>query len=181
MTQARVDIRKLQQFLIGQQVNPSKAMCSKNHPIVLIKLNNVKRQHIKNRSVHFSQISSMKQSSIWYCCMKTCCCSILSPRWLKVSTHSPLRLDGVKTDLLGFPTSRTCGLCEVHSSVWRSSWTFWWRHFLSRNLDKHGLFTGQFTVWIKMLFCLRLVVYIHTTWHFLERTREFISQFSFSG
>lgn len=28
MAQARVDIRKLQQFLIGQQVNPTKAMCS---------------------------------------------------------------------------------------------------------------------------------------------------------
>lgn len=28
MTQARVDIRKLQQFLIGQQVNPTKAMCN---------------------------------------------------------------------------------------------------------------------------------------------------------
>lgn len=30
MAQARVDIRKLQQFLMGQQVNPSKAMCSKS-------------------------------------------------------------------------------------------------------------------------------------------------------
>lgn len=30
MVQARVDIRKLQQFLVGQQVNPSKAMCSKS-------------------------------------------------------------------------------------------------------------------------------------------------------
>lgn len=30
MAQARVDIRKLQQFLIGQQVNPTKAMCSKS-------------------------------------------------------------------------------------------------------------------------------------------------------
>lgn len=29
MAQARVDIRKLQQFLMGQQVNPSKALCSK--------------------------------------------------------------------------------------------------------------------------------------------------------
>ncbi|XP_075905272.1 checkpoint protein HUS1 isoform X1 [Nelusetta ayraudi] len=28
MAQARVDIRKLQQFLIGQQVNPTKAMCN---------------------------------------------------------------------------------------------------------------------------------------------------------
>ncbi|KAM8823325.1 checkpoint protein HUS1 [Spinachia spinachia] len=28
MVQARVDIRKLQQFLVGQQVNPSKAMCN---------------------------------------------------------------------------------------------------------------------------------------------------------
>ncbi|XP_068160166.1 checkpoint protein HUS1 isoform X1 [Antennarius striatus] len=28
MAQARVDIRKLQQFLVGQQVNPSKAMCN---------------------------------------------------------------------------------------------------------------------------------------------------------
>lgn len=30
MAQARVDVRKLQQFLMGQQVNPSKAMCSKS-------------------------------------------------------------------------------------------------------------------------------------------------------
>lgn len=30
MAEARVDIRKLQQFLMGQQVNPSKAMCSKS-------------------------------------------------------------------------------------------------------------------------------------------------------
>lgn len=30
MVQARVDIRKLQQFLMGQQVNPSKSMCSKS-------------------------------------------------------------------------------------------------------------------------------------------------------
>lgn len=30
MAQARVDIRKLQQFLVGQQVNPSKSMCSKS-------------------------------------------------------------------------------------------------------------------------------------------------------
>lgn len=124
---------------------------------------------IKNRSVLFSQISSMKQSSIWYCCMKTCRCSISSPRWLKVSTHSS-GTGRCENGPVGFPTSRTCGLCEVHSSVWRSTWTFWWRRFLSRNLDKHGLFTGQFTVWIKMVFCLKLVVYIHTTWHFLKRT-----------
>ncbi|XP_071392741.1 checkpoint protein HUS1 isoform X2 [Centroberyx affinis] len=31
MAQARVDIRKLQQFLMGQQVNPSKAMCNIVH------------------------------------------------------------------------------------------------------------------------------------------------------
>ncbi|XP_068604181.1 checkpoint protein HUS1 isoform X2 [Brachionichthys hirsutus] len=31
MAQARVDIRKLQQFLVGQQVNPSKAMCNVVH------------------------------------------------------------------------------------------------------------------------------------------------------
>lgn len=125
---------------------------------------------IKNRSVLFSQISSMTQSSIWYCCMKTCRCSILSPRWLKVSTHSPLRPDGVKTDLLGFPhrghvdsvrSIHQCG--EVHELSGEDV-------FLSRNLDKHSLFTGQFTVWIKMVFCLKLVVYIHTTWHFLKRT-----------
>lgn len=30
MVEARVDIRRLQQFLMGQQVNPSKAMCSKS-------------------------------------------------------------------------------------------------------------------------------------------------------
>ncbi|MEQ2198517.1 hypothetical protein XENOCAPTIV_013991, partial [Xenoophorus captivus] len=30
MAEATVDIRKLQQFLVGQQVNPSKAMCSKS-------------------------------------------------------------------------------------------------------------------------------------------------------
>lgn len=30
MAQTRVDIRKLQQFLTGQQVNPSRAMCSKD-------------------------------------------------------------------------------------------------------------------------------------------------------
>jgi len=38
MVQARVDIRKLQQFLMGQQVNPSKAMCSKPllQPIIFI-------------------------------------------------------------------------------------------------------------------------------------------------
>ncbi|XP_003977994.2 checkpoint protein HUS1 [Takifugu rubripes] len=35
MTQARVDIRKLQQFLIGQQVNPSKAMCNIVHDTVV--------------------------------------------------------------------------------------------------------------------------------------------------
>ncbi|XP_061877943.1 checkpoint protein HUS1 [Entelurus aequoreus] len=35
MAQARVDIRKLQQFLIGQQVNPSKAMCNIVHQRVL--------------------------------------------------------------------------------------------------------------------------------------------------
>lgn len=28
MAHAQVDIRKLQQFLMGQQVNPTKAMCS---------------------------------------------------------------------------------------------------------------------------------------------------------
>lgn len=28
MAEARVDVRKLQQFLVGQQVNPSKSMCS---------------------------------------------------------------------------------------------------------------------------------------------------------
>lgn len=56
MTQARVDIRKLQQFLTGQQVNPSKAMCSKNHPILLIKLKNVKRQHKEQIGRLFSDI-----------------------------------------------------------------------------------------------------------------------------
>lgn len=30
MAEARVDIRRLQQFLMGQQVNPSRAMCSKS-------------------------------------------------------------------------------------------------------------------------------------------------------
>nr|XP_057916231.1 checkpoint protein HUS1-like isoform X2 [Doryrhamphus excisus] len=35
MAQARVDIRKLQQFLMGQQVNPSKAMCNIVHQRVL--------------------------------------------------------------------------------------------------------------------------------------------------
>lgn len=30
MAHTRVDIRKLQQFLMGQQVNPSKAMCSES-------------------------------------------------------------------------------------------------------------------------------------------------------
>ncbi|TWW70588.1 checkpoint protein HUS1 [Takifugu flavidus] len=35
MTQARVDIRKLQQFLMGQQVNPSKAMCNIVHDTVV--------------------------------------------------------------------------------------------------------------------------------------------------
>lgn len=34
MTQARVDIRKLQQFLIGQQVNPTKAMCSECRQLI---------------------------------------------------------------------------------------------------------------------------------------------------
>jgi len=40
MVEARVDIRKLQQFLMGQQVNPSKAMCSKltGLPSVCLKL-----------------------------------------------------------------------------------------------------------------------------------------------
>ncbi|XP_070841922.1 checkpoint protein HUS1 [Chaetodon trifascialis] len=35
MVQARVDIRKLQQFLMGQQVNPSKAMCNIVHERVV--------------------------------------------------------------------------------------------------------------------------------------------------
>ncbi|KAG8009678.1 Checkpoint protein HUS1 [Nibea albiflora] len=35
MAQARVDIRKLQQFLMGQQVNPSKAMCNIVHERVV--------------------------------------------------------------------------------------------------------------------------------------------------
>ncbi|KAI3355551.1 hypothetical protein L3Q82_018382, partial [Scortum barcoo] len=35
MAQARVDIRKLQQFLMGQQVNPSKAMCNIVHESVV--------------------------------------------------------------------------------------------------------------------------------------------------
>uniref|UniRef100_H3D7M2 Checkpoint protein n=1 Tax=Tetraodon nigroviridis TaxID=99883 RepID=H3D7M2_TETNG len=35
MAQARVDIRKLQQFLMGQQVNPSKAMCNIVHDTVV--------------------------------------------------------------------------------------------------------------------------------------------------
>ncbi|XP_070709254.1 checkpoint protein HUS1 [Pempheris klunzingeri] len=35
MAQARVDIRKLQQFLVGQQVNPSKAMCNIVHESVV--------------------------------------------------------------------------------------------------------------------------------------------------
>ncbi|XP_030625436.1 checkpoint protein HUS1 [Chanos chanos] len=35
MAYARVDIRKLQQFLIGQQVNPSKAMCNIVHKKIL--------------------------------------------------------------------------------------------------------------------------------------------------
>ncbi|XP_035508165.1 checkpoint protein HUS1 isoform X2 [Morone saxatilis] len=35
MAQARVDIRKLQQFLVGQQVNPSKAMCNIVHERVV--------------------------------------------------------------------------------------------------------------------------------------------------
>ncbi|XP_047448294.1 checkpoint protein HUS1 isoform X2 [Mugil cephalus] len=35
MAEARVDIRKLQQFLMGQQVNPSKAMCNIVHQRVI--------------------------------------------------------------------------------------------------------------------------------------------------
>ncbi|XP_033933789.2 checkpoint protein HUS1 [Pseudochaenichthys georgianus] len=35
MAQTRVDIRKLQQFLAGQQVNPSKAMCNIVHERVV--------------------------------------------------------------------------------------------------------------------------------------------------
>ncbi|XP_059180817.1 checkpoint protein HUS1 [Centropristis striata] len=35
MAQARVDIRKLQQFLMGQQVNPSKAMCNIVHETLI--------------------------------------------------------------------------------------------------------------------------------------------------
>uniref|UniRef100_A0AAX7UAS7 Checkpoint protein n=1 Tax=Astatotilapia calliptera TaxID=8154 RepID=A0AAX7UAS7_ASTCA len=35
MVEARVDIRRLQQFLVGQQVNPSKAMCNIVHQSVL--------------------------------------------------------------------------------------------------------------------------------------------------
>ncbi|XP_077364488.1 checkpoint protein HUS1 isoform X2 [Festucalex cinctus] len=35
MAQARVDIRKLQQFLVGQQVNPSRAICNIVHQRVL--------------------------------------------------------------------------------------------------------------------------------------------------
>ncbi|KAM4533992.1 checkpoint protein HUS1 [Odontesthes bonariensis] len=35
MVEARVDIRKLQQFLVGQQVNPSKAMCNIVHQSVV--------------------------------------------------------------------------------------------------------------------------------------------------
>ncbi|KAK1885570.1 Checkpoint protein HUS1 [Dissostichus eleginoides] len=35
MAQTRVDIRKLQQFLMGQQVNPSKAMCNIVHERVV--------------------------------------------------------------------------------------------------------------------------------------------------
>ncbi|XP_030612919.1 checkpoint protein HUS1 [Archocentrus centrarchus] len=35
MVEARVDIRRLQQFLMGQQVNPSKAMCNIVHQSVL--------------------------------------------------------------------------------------------------------------------------------------------------
>ncbi|XP_055038210.1 checkpoint protein HUS1 [Misgurnus anguillicaudatus] len=35
MAEARVDIRKLQQFLTGQQVNPSKAMCNIVHKQIL--------------------------------------------------------------------------------------------------------------------------------------------------
>ncbi|KAF7642367.1 hypothetical protein LDENG_00259220 [Lucifuga dentata] len=35
MSQVRVDIRKLQQFLMGQQVNPSKAMCNIVHQRIL--------------------------------------------------------------------------------------------------------------------------------------------------
>ncbi|KAL3040318.1 hypothetical protein OYC64_011365 [Pagothenia borchgrevinki] len=35
MAQTRVDIRKLQQFLVGQQVNPSKAMCNIVHERVV--------------------------------------------------------------------------------------------------------------------------------------------------
>ncbi|XP_019749445.1 checkpoint protein HUS1 [Hippocampus comes] len=35
MAQARVDIRKLQQFLVGQQVNPSRAICNIVHQTVL--------------------------------------------------------------------------------------------------------------------------------------------------
>lgn len=34
------------------------------------------------------QISSMKGSSTWFCCMKTCRCSILSPRWRRRSADS---------------------------------------------------------------------------------------------
>lgn len=34
LVEARVDIRRLQQFLVGQQVNPSKAMCSESPPHV---------------------------------------------------------------------------------------------------------------------------------------------------
>uniref|UniRef100_A0A3Q4MY40 Checkpoint protein n=1 Tax=Neolamprologus brichardi TaxID=32507 RepID=A0A3Q4MY40_NEOBR len=35
LVEARVDIRRLQQFLVGQQVNPSKAMCNIVHQSVL--------------------------------------------------------------------------------------------------------------------------------------------------
>ncbi|MEQ2301473.1 DNA damage checkpoint control protein [Ameca splendens] len=35
MAEATVDIRKLQQFLVGQQVNPSKAMCNIVHQNVV--------------------------------------------------------------------------------------------------------------------------------------------------
>ncbi|XP_037135654.1 checkpoint protein HUS1 isoform X1 [Syngnathus acus] len=61
MAQVRVDIRKLQQFLIGQQVNPSKAICSK--------------------CSHHPSTSSTRGCSTSTCSTRTCLCSTSFPAW----------------------------------------------------------------------------------------------------
>ncbi len=66
MAEARVDIRKLQQFLTGQQVNPSKAMCSKRHTHTHTHTLSLSRTHTHTHSLShtctFSQTLSHTHS-----------------------------------------------------------------------------------------------------------------------